>query len=544
MARSKFLTGCVTLVLLALGLVIFGRSLIRGNDNAIDEIDADETAGRFEASPALRSDGLPTDGRVGADMERIRIAYRNAVRLQKIQPPAALIEKLELRPEVGSENVKLASEYSESDLSYQPEGTLLVNDVPYWSYYSLKKGSSHVLHPMRMGRFLGENAKSARANEIATAVLGMAYELPNGGLAWYYPRHYAVSRMMGHDLKYSCISQGSLLSGFIEYEEHNKGIELDIARRAFLAMMWPYEKSGVNLSGVAVLEMPSFSGAPEIILNGWIDSLLNIREYAQLRDDDEAWAFFRRNIAFMAEILPVFDAPEANISRYSDLSPYRATVTLAEAKDVASLEVLYMPRHRALEPVLVPLSLTPDASNFSIYENQIVAQQDSVAMAWISCSQLYDTVLMARTDAMSLVLDKGVIHRERTTPGFGGEEFVCEGVALGEGIRAATLSSEDGLICGYPTNFLKKGKTNSYHVYHAVGLMILALGDGINDVEQKRVLLEWAIKWHGDMQILEETEALNFMSEQLWFERLNRGRSVVPQKNFDALMDAAKALVK
>jgi hypothetical protein len=297
------------------------------------------------------------------------------------------------------------------------------------------------------------------------------------------------------------------------------------------------------LAGRAVLEMPSFAGPPEIILNGWIDALLHIRDYAEAADDKEAMEFFKRNVAFMTEILPYFHAPEANISRYSDVSPYRVKIRLSDPKDVGSLRILYRPKHSALQPILVPLSRTADPENFSNYENQILRQNGRDATVWLSCSQLYEAVILANSKAMTVELDKGKIERRQSTPGFGGEALNLIGEPVNDITQSVSLSSSNGLICGYPTNFSKGGTKNYYHVYHIVGLMLLALGEGV-EPEQKRTLIEWSLKWYDDMQEIQRDEGLPFETTESMLEATTANQFRVNYNSFDQLLRDAREVLR
>lgn len=474
-------------------------------------------------------------GSISDDLQR-------AVKIEPVQPSATLIEKIEHQPDPSASNVRRLSSFTETELPYRLDTVLMENSIPYYPYYALKDGSSHVLHPMALGRFLLRNAQGTKAREIAEAAVTVAHVLPNDGLAWYYPKHYRVARMLGDELKFSSISQGTIIAGLVGIAKANKDIDINLARRAYLAMEWPFEKGGINLAGRAVLEMPSFSGPPEIILNGWIDALLHIRDYAEAADDGDAMQFFRQNVSFLTEILPNFDAPEANISRYSDVSPYRVKVLLADAKDVESLRVLYRPKHPALEPILVPLKKTRDPENFSVYENQILRENGREATVWLSCSQLYETVILANSRSMTVNLSKGSIKRRQSTPGFGGDAVSRIGEPVEGNLQSVSLSSNDGLICGYPTNFSKGGTKNYYHVYHTVGLMLLALGQGV-EPEQRRILIEWALKWYEDMQEIQRDEGLIFETVEELLDATTANQYQVVYHSFDQLLtDARQAL--
>jgi len=303
-------------------------------------------------------------------------------------------------------------------------------------------------------------------------------------------------------------------------------------------MEWPFEKGGVNLAGRAVLEMPSFNGPPEVILNGWIDALLHIRDYARTAGDVEAMDFFKANIQFLVDILPVFDCREAGISRYSDVSPYRAWITLATPADIDSIRLLYRPKFDYLKPILIRPGCAEGPESFSPYDNHIVRRNGRKALVWLTASQLYDTVVIAKSGQLEVSLNTGSIARSQSTPGFaGGEERLFVGGELGEGELAASFGADDGLICGYPTNFSKGGTTNYYHVYHVVGLMLLALGGEVSE-EQKRSMLSWSLKWRDDIRRLSK-EGLIFVDPQILLTKTNENQFAPHFSDYDAMIQKA-----
>lgn len=477
-----------------------------------------------------------------AAADDLRVEIDKAVTIEGLQPPADLIERIEDRPSASEPGVLAATDYGEEEYPFRPKNALIKSGVPFYTYYALRDGSTHVLHPMAMGRFLLANAGGSRAGDLAEATRSFAHELPNGGLAWYYPRHYQVARMLGDKLKYSSISQGTIISGLTGMAAAGAASP-DLAARAFDAMLWPFEKGGVNLAGRAVLEMPSFAGPPEIILNGWIDALIHIRDYAETSGNQKAMEFFRTNVAFLAKVLPNFDAPDVTISRYSDLSPYRVKVRLAEPADVASLQVLYRPRIEGLPAIKVPLRVKGENEEISSYENHIARQNGREAFVWLSCSQLYDTVVAARSSEMTVQLGRGEYDRLATTPGTSGDAIPLESKD-DNGLRSVTFGADSGLICGFPTNFSKGGTHNYYHVYHIVGLMLVGMSDEIGEADRK-TLLTWALKWKADMEHIQQTENLQFRALQDMVGDINANQSKVRYSSFDKLLsDSNAALAK
>lgn len=461
--------------------------------------------------------------------------------IEALQPPKELIALIEEQPSQTSSDVRLVSSFTASELPYRPNAALMKNGLPFYPYYALREGSNHVLHPMALGRFLLWNAKGSLAGETVDAALKVAHTLPNGGLAWYYPRHYQVARMLGANLKYSSISQGTIIAGLTGMAEAGSA-DPQLAAKAFEAMLWPFEKGGVNLAGRAVLEMPSFAGPPEIILNGWIDALIHMRDYGEISGNQKALDFFKTNVAFLADILPNFDARDVTISRYSDLSPYRVKARLARPQDVDTLQVLYRPKIEGLPAIKVPLKLKEENEEISSYENHIARQNGREAIVWLSCSQMYDTVLVSRSPEMTVETSRGRYDRRATIPGNAGEPLTMPSSSSGD-LRFVSLGAQNGLICGFPTNFSKGGTHNYYHVYHIVGLMLVALSDEV-DADDRKTLLTWALKWKDDMERIQKSEDLEFRSLHDMLGDINANQAKIAYSDFDKLLSDVNAALE
>ncbi|MEM5502239.1 D-glucuronyl C5-epimerase family protein [Ahrensia kielensis] len=470
------------------------------------------------------------------DKKKIDHFLQQANQIVPTQPSVETCKLLETSVVAEDDGVRHLSDFPKSDLPKQHMNALLLDGYPYFSYYSQKDSKLFIAHPMRSGKFLLDNASGDLAPPVAQAILSRAHRLPNGGLAWYYPRHYNVARMLGPYLKYSAISQGTLLGGFAAAGDRHDFLARS-AKETFKAFLWPFQLGGVNLNNVAVLEMPSFAGPPEIILNGWIDALLHIRDYGEKYSDHEALNLFSNNINFLTEILPLFDCREQNISRYSDLCPYRAKVVLASKDDVKSLRVLYVPKFSQLDPILVPLKMREDGQEFSNYENQILRQNGKNCFVWLSCSQLYDTVLIADSKEMSVHLNAGVLNRKYAGPGVEplGVEITKQTVMEDDGTCRIVLSTSDGLHGGYPTNFAKDGIENFYHCYHVISMLVLAVGNLV-PVQQKNVIVKWALQWLDDMSFIKEKEGLIFRDPQMMLDAVNASKITPSIKKIDDLL--------
>lgn len=466
----------------------------------------------------------------------INVYLADAITVDPVQPSPETIARIEQTFAIESPDIQPSVGFSESELPRPSSQVALNHDVPFATYLYGKHEDRYIFHPMQAAGFLRHNAAGSKAGDIARAIAMLGVELPNGGLAWYYPRHFNVSRMLGTRLKYSAIAQGALVVGLAATAENHADVDPSLAEKALLALKWPFERGGVNLEDVALLEMPSFDGPPEIILNGWLDALLNLRVLANDTGNSEAESIFRRNVSFLARILASFDAADAGISRYSDVSPYRANVTLIRPEDIDTLRLLYIPRLPELKPVQVQLRQAGEGER-SVYDNAILQRQGSTAVIQLSCSQHYETLLVSKSPAMGLSMLKGRVDRTASTPSASGDPVTLKSAEI-DGGSYVSLGPETGLICGYPTNFTKAGK-NSYHVYHVVALLVLALGSDV-DEDERQVLLSWALKWNDDINALKTNEGLAFQDPDQTLISINTDRRLVPHAKFAELLAEAK----
>jgi hypothetical protein len=382
---------------------------------------------------------------------------------------------------------------------------ILIGDLPYYKYW-LSDGSEYRFHPMAAGRFVQMLDDPGQRKKTIDRLLSIAQRLPNGGLAWYYSEGYTTNRLKGPGVSYSAISQAEILSGLLKgWQEGN--VKDSVLRDVFRSFELDYCDGGVLWSPFpdrdALLEFPLFGMAPEIILNGWVHALLHIVDYYTLTKDEAAKDLLHSNVRYLSEILGVYDDPESALSRYSNLSPYAVDTE----GDIDSLHVVYSvdDRSHGLKP-LHPKTFTfhllekgsrpnapSEANAISPYDTQVVKQGAGAVRAWIGCSPSWTTRLISDAP-FSVRLAAGRYRPNSSTPGSGG--VVMEIKAAEEtGRFVATLPNGLPLICGYPTNFAKKGQINFYHVYHVVALAYLAKVAPFPDEAMKSRVLDIVRRW-------------------------------------------------
>jgi len=389
-----------------------------------------------------------------------------------------------------------------------PKGTeglhiVLVDDVPFFPYWQGEEGV-YQFHPMGYGRFLSRLSCDGPVSKYLGAAVRTAHSLPNGGLLWYYPDNYRLNRFLGPDLTPSAISQGQIL-GAITHLDRQCGLGLShLARRTFLGLAFSYYEGGVNLENRALLEFPLFRSAPEIILNGWLHALLYLRQYADYYDDPQAKELLASNLNFLGQIIGSFHHEATGLSLYSDLSPYRIRIH-HEGGPSRQLFAFYRARIPDLSDLVFELAPIVHDTR-SPYDNQIITQTEKTTDIWISCSQHYETYLVAEGAPFSITFNTGEYSPSQATQGPGGEQVELASVQEGDYYVVHVTSVRDKLFCGYPTNFIKSGE-NYYHTYHIVALAcILATVDLHRDTRAR--LRMWMENW---IQTVDELSAKGFV---------------------------------
>jgi len=453
-------------------------------------------------------------------------SFRNARRILSYEQPSPdLIQRI-------------SRIYHSYDADQEPPAGLkgwnviIVNDVPYYPYWQGKE-DEFVFHPMAYGSFFSDISCSASVEKYLDAFVQMAHPLPNGGLLWYYPDNFQLNRFLGPDLHPSAISQGRILGGIVHLDQRcNLGLS-NLARRIFLGLAFDYYQGGLNLENRALLEIPLFRSAPEIILNGWLHALLFLSQYAKYYQDQEAYSLLRSNLEFLGKSLEGFHDPRTGLSLYSDLGPYRVKVEPA----VEDLVVFYRSRVPEFDDLVFELDVI-DHPTRSPYDNQIIRRTKAYIYAQVSCSQRYDTYLVSKEGPFTVTLTTGTYSPKKATPGRGGEEITLQSEVNGDFHVVHVTEVREKLFCGFPTNFLKWGKENYYHVYHIVALACLLATEDIPGHIRSEIL-RWMKGWMDTVEQLSD-KGYQFTSYEKMLEELHRHQACTIAKDWESLLTRAK----
>jgi len=417
--------------------------------------------------------------------------YNVAQRLPApVQPP----------PELAS---KISAVYSGSEKEAVPASTIpglkkidavMVDGVPHFPYWQGNQ-DEYIFHPLSYGKLLAKLGCGPQQSSYLSALATTAYELEDGGLLWFYPKAFNLSRFLSPHFLPSAIGQGQLLSGIVQYAQRCGTDLKKLARKIFKGLAFPYCSGGLNLAGSALLEIPLYKSAPEIVLNGWIHALLSLKSYVDYSNDKQALALLRSNYAFLAKTISDFHDQKTGLSLYSNLVPYQ----LRLEPGLKKLQVLYLPLKkyaRTLHPLLFDLR-ADSYSGGSPYDNHVVKSNKAYTIAWVSCSKMYSTHVVSEGGPFTASLWTGEYSPTRATPSRGGERLTLTSRKIGPFHVIDLDDARSKLYCGFPTNFSKLGRENYYHTYHIVSLACLLATSKNEDINQssKNAIIRQTKNW-------------------------------------------------
>jgi hypothetical protein len=412
--------------------------------------------------------------------------------------------------------------------------TQIVNGIPY-SWYPAVDGveeGRRIVHPGVIGRQILNS--SEHRDEIDALLKGMreiGVSVPNGGIAFYYPKHIEIARLLGPDYHYSSMTAADILSGLAKAAWLEQTAPPDLVDRILDSLTFNYEHGGVNLADKALLELPLFKSAPEIVLNGWLHSLVHLYEVQRVIPEEHETLNARKriakilknNIEFLASIIHQFDAPSVRLSRYSNLSPYTVRI-VADDAEIEPVDILYDSRNKGIEDYRVRLKKIDNEERHSLYDNQIIRETPNIGRitATISCSQMFDTYIVREAGPFTVKYEAGRYDYRSTVPATG-PHVEKQSTVGSDGLHVVKLGPEDRLtLCGYPTNFSKSGKTNYYHIQHIVALRYLVMAE-VGTVSQRCRLEKFASKWDRYVGTTTVPRGMRFAKHQKVLEGLLAG---------------------
>jgi hypothetical protein len=405
-------------------------------------------------------------------------------------------------------------------------------------------------HPGRIGGYLTSAKITPRLLRAARALPEYMTELPNGGLALYYPTAIRTTRFTTEEPLYSGIAQGQLLAGYTRLmreapESAGQVSWEEIARRLLLSIRFPLERGGVCLDERMILEGPNYRACPESILNGWIDALLHVHDYARVADDAACEEFHLKNIDALVELLPTFDFPDARLSRYSNLCPYVFRVNFATPqKAIPRVRVEYLAATPGFSDFVIPDLWIEQPPPECPYDNAIIRSGPDFVDLAVSISGQFALRLQIDAECSSISFDPGSFDEASTVPARSlKRRFVAPAKAFDGNTTSFYVDpAKHGLIPGCPTNFMKKGRENFYHSYHITSLYELALTT--RDFRQRKILTDYASRWLSymeDPRHRDQGDRFVFADPAMFARSINILRALRQPKTFEELRAAATA---
>ncbi len=463
---------------------------------------------------------------------RAYMSSSGCIQVVPAQPPADQLQVLDRVFDTGDSDFEFTM-YGNS------QATIVVDDIPYAQYWQLDDPSQYVLHPMVVGRYLFNNADRVGADNLVPSIISrIGTRLPNGGLAFYYPNRYPLNRMRGPDYMYSAISQSEILAGFMLMDQIEQSSESRERLDAVLeALFFGHSDGGVNLAGVAQLELPLFRSNPEVILNGWLHSLLHLNDYASVYGDAAVSAYVQGNLRFFADNAEVWYDEARSISRYSDTSPQRVILAPDSGVDGFEAQVVYVSTVPELSNYLVPLPVDLD-DELGGFDDRIVGlnSESGLITASVNCSGLFRTFVIGNDGFDLRVKDGGYDPVRASSSGEGSWHSRAAIESDVPGMFAGELSLDgEELICGFPTNFAKANGKNFYHIQHVVALLYLAQYGEFEDDELKVELAQIAGKWYRNSEQFQYRSLEDFERPQTVLDAINRGKLVIQVSDAESL---------
>ena len=375
------------------------------------------------------------------------------------------------------------------------ENLVMYRNIPYSKYLGVWQ-----FHPGRIGGSLTTGPLTPKLIRTAKRVRDCMVELPNGGLALYYPPTIQVRRFVTHERLYSGIAQGQLLAGYLrlsleDSDEKRRGRWRKVAAKIAASMQFPAERGGVCVDDRMILEAPNYRSCPESILNGWIDALLHLHDYTVHSGNSALEKFYERNVEAVAALLPTFDDPERRLSRYSNLCPYAFRLHLKDGMSRRKVRLEYLSNTPGFrDRYIADLWDTPDSAG-SAYDNGVVHRTPATLDFVASVSGQYDLRIVVAGDCHAISFDPGTVRPGGSTPAQSGRRCAIAPATPFDGQTTTFFVDprRHGLVAGHPTNFAKNGHENFYHSYHVTALYELALT--VQEPRLRNSFTECADRW-------------------------------------------------
>jgi hypothetical protein len=138
------------------------------------------------------------------------------------------------------------------------------------------------------------------------------------GLVFWYGADQDTKPVRNRARHYSGLTQSHYLLMFQRLAARTGEVEFaDAAGRVLRSLLVPAGDGGVLYvrdTGTIIAETPLEPN--DVVLNGWLTAMVNVKEYADLSGSEQAHELFDSNLSALDAALPLFDVPELRNSRY------------------------------------------------------------------------------------------------------------------------------------------------------------------------------------------------------------------------------------
>lgn len=249
----------------------------------------------------------------------------------------------------------------------------------------------------------------------------------------------------------------------------------------------------------------------DLVLNGWLSTLVSLNDYAALRSSGEARDLFRSSVRTLLRLLPSYDVPDLHLSRYGLTGPLLLRIAL-EGPDPASVRLMRLRVAIPGEGDIAIRSRSGGRWTARTYPEDAAARPSGpdaetlfprgrgLRLVAVLSRAPYPRPNRLRfhvrtPEPLSIHLTAHIGRYDPLTSATVDRSWVPLATArVGSGSHDVDLEIpyEPVHLFAYPTNFTRGGpdrKLNSYHGTHIVRLRTLA------DVSGHVELREWADLW-------------------------------------------------
>ena len=170
---------------------------------------------------------------------------------------------------------------------------------------------------IRQYKLTNEEKYLEAAKHVADAAIARMDEFNGALVYWYTPDMGFVAL---EETAYSGLTQGRYLDAFgLLWTVSRDKKYFNAAERVLASLAVPVSEGGVlreRPGGGAVIEEWPERASGHYVLNGWTTAMVNLDQYIQWTDSEQARILLARNVEALHELLPLFDREDVLNSSY------------------------------------------------------------------------------------------------------------------------------------------------------------------------------------------------------------------------------------